>query len=236
MIFHGDRPEPGSSSRSRADHDAALAESLSDALEGGERDALSGLVEAHADALFEFVLYRVGRRREVAEDLTQDTLVTALTKIAEFDGRSSLRTWIFGIAKNKVRESIRARRARSLGDILVDADDELLATLNRIDEEPLPDEVLERDETRALVGATLSSLPESYRTALTERYVDGLSLPETARRQGRGVKAAESTLHRAKKAFVDVFTVVTKHAFEAVSDRGDHAPTQPGKTPAGGRG
>lgn len=94
---------------------------------------------------------------------------------------------------------------RPLGDILLDADDEIFATLGRIAEEPIPDEVVEREETRGLVGATLSSLPESYREALTERYIEGRSVPETARRQGRGVKAAESTLHRAKRAFAEVF-------------------------------
>lgn len=195
---------------------AALPESadaaLKDALRDKDRAAAADLVQAHGDAVFEFVLYRVGRKRDVAEDLTQETLLTAISKLDEFDGRSSLRTWLFGIAKNKVRESHRARRARSLSDIVVDADDELFATLGRIEAEPLPDEVLERAETREFVGATLSSLPESYRTALTERYIHGRSVPETAKRQGRGVKAAESTLHRARKAFAEVFGLLAKHA------------------------
>ena len=63
-----------------------------------------------------------------------------------------------------------------------------------------------------MVGATLSSLPESYRCALTERYIEGRSVPETARLQGRGVKAAESTLHRAKRAFTEVFALVSLRA------------------------
>ena len=103
-------------------------------------------------------------------------------------------------------------RSRPLGDILLDADDEIFATLGRIAEEPIPDEILEREETQAMVGATLSSLPESYREALTERYIEGHSVPETARRQGRGIKAAESTLHRAKRAFADIFGIVSVNA------------------------
>ncbi|QDV07425.1 ECF RNA polymerase sigma-E factor [Planctomycetes bacterium Poly30] len=170
-------------------------------------------MDAHADAVFEFVLYRVGRRRDLAEDIAQETLLAAVQGLERFDGRAALRTWLFGIAKNKIREARRSQaRTRPLGDILLDADDEIFATLGRIAEEPIPDEILERKETQAMVGATLSSLPESYRTALTERYVEGHSVPETARLQGRGVKAAESTLHRARRAFAEVFTLLNVRA------------------------
>lgn len=188
--------------------DIALRRSLA----GGVPSATDELVALHGDAVFEFILYRVGRRREVAEDLTQETMLVALRKIAEFDGRSSLRTWLLGIAKNKVRESLRARRARHLGDILIDTDDETLARLGRIENEALPAAILELEETRAFVGATLASLPEAYREALTQRYVDGRTVPETARAQGRNTKAAESTLHRAKRAFRDVFTKLAEGA------------------------
>lgn len=181
-------------------------------LRRGAPRATDDLVAAHADAVFEFVMLRVGRRRDIAEDVTQDTLLTALSDLTRFDGRSSLRTWLCGIAKNKVRSSLRARRARSFGDVLVAADDDVLAALGRVESEVLPDAVLEREETAAFVGATLASLPDSYRLALTERYVEGRSVPETARAAGRNVKAAESTLHRARRAFRDAFTALVGHA------------------------
>lgn len=208
-------PGPADDAAERAS-DQRLADRLRDRAPG----ATDTLVAEHADAVFEFVLMRVGRRREVAEDLTQDTLLTALDSIDRFDGRSSLRTWLCGIAKNKVRASVRARRARSFGDILVAADDDVLEALGRIEEEALPAAVLEREETRAFVGATLASLPESYRHALTERYVEGRSVPETARAEGRNVKAAESTLHRARRAFRDAWTTLVGHAREDISEGG----------------
>jgi len=186
--------------------------SLVSALVRGDDGASDRLVSEHADAVFEFILYRAGRQRDIAEDLAQETLLTALDRIDRFDGRSSLRTWLLGIAKNKVRESLRARRARPLSEILVSSDDEVLTHLARIESEPLPDDALEREETRAFVGATLASLPESYRTALTERYIVGRTVPETALAQGRAVKAAESTLHRARRAFRDAFTALVGHA------------------------
>lgn len=195
------------------DDDMRSSLRLAAELKGRERSGLDRLVDEHGDALYEFILYRVGRHVGTAEDVTQETLLAAVQSIDRFDGRSALRTWLFGIAKNKIRESRRNQdRMRPLGDILIDADDEIFATLGRISEAPIPDEVIERQETQAMVGATLSSLPESYRSALTERYIEGRSVPETARLQGRGVKAAESTLHRAKRAFAEVFTLVNLRA------------------------
>jgi len=202
---------PDTDAQERA-RDGALAERLA----RGDNGATDELVASHADAVFEFVMLRVGRRRDVAEDLAQETLLTALRSIERFDGRSSLRTWLCGIARNKVRESRRAREARSFGDILVAADDDVLTALGRIESEVLPDAILEREETRAFVGATLASLPDSYRHALTERYVEGRSVPETARASGRGVKAAESTLHRARRAFRDAFEALVRHAGDDV--------------------
>ncbi len=203
---------PGLSIPGSAEPDPADTRLL-EALRAQRSEGLDQLMEAHADAVYEFILFRVSQRRDVAEDLTQETLLAAVQGVGRFDGRSAIRTWLLGIAKNKIRESRRnADRMRPLGDILLDADDEIFATLGRIAEEPIPDELLEREETKGMVGATLSSLPESYRTALTERYIEGRSVPETARRQGRGVKAAESTLHRAKRAFAEVFALLNRRA------------------------
>lgn len=220
------RPDPDDAPAAAPDEtddvERAREGALARRLASGAPGATDELVALHADAVFEFVLLRVGRRRDLAEDLAQDTLLTALRTIDRFHGRSSLRTWLCGIARNKVRESRRAREARSFGDILVAADDDILAALGRIESEVLPDAVLEREETRAFVGATLASLPDSYRHALTERYIEGRSVPETARASGRNVKAAESTLHRARRAFRDAFDALVRHA-------GDDGP--PGELP-----
>ena len=96
--------------------DEPADDTLARSLRTGAPGATDELVACHADAVFDFVLYRVGHRRDVAEDLTQDTLLTALDRIAAFDGRSSLRTWLFGIAKNKVRESLRASGYREAAE------------------------------------------------------------------------------------------------------------------------
>ncbi len=190
-------------------------EALRSRVLAGDRAAAEELCRRHLDGVYEFVHYRVGGDRATVEDLVQDTFLVAVEKLADFDGRSSLHTWLCGIARNKIRAERRRRRPRPIEDVLEEADDEIDAILAQVAREPLPDWVLERAETRELVGATLSSLTPEYRDALVAKYVDGLSVAEMAERTGRGVKATESHLHRARVAFARVFELVARRRGES---------------------
>jgi len=174
----------------------------------GDEAAATELFERHVDALYEFVHYRLGGDRGLTEDVVQDTMLVALDRLRSFDGRSSLHTWICGIAKNKMRALRRKRRPLLVEDLLEDADADIERILAEVDREPLPEWVLERQETRELVGATLSSLPPDYRDVLVEKYVDERSVADIAGRLGKGHKAAESTLHRARLAFARIFQLL----------------------------
>lgn len=183
---------------------------LCDRILAGDRGAAARLLDLHLDSLYEFVHWRVGGDRALAEDVVQDTFLIALERLRAFDGRSSLHTWLCGIAKNRLRTERRARRPASIEDLLAEADPEIDAILAAVDREPLPDWILERAETQELVGATLSSLPPEYRSALLGKYVEELSVEQLARGQGKTVKSAESTLHRARLAFAKVFQLLAK--------------------------
>jgi RNA polymerase sigma-70 factor (ECF subfamily) len=179
-------------------------------LQSGERAAGAELVERHLAPLYEFVHYRVGGDRATVEDVVQDTFVVALATIGSFDGRSSLHGWLCGIAKNKLRGERRKRRPQPLADVLEESDAEIDAILAELDREDLPERALEARETRELVGAALASLPLDYRAALIGKYVDGKSTAELALETGKGVKAAESLLFRAREAFARVFQLLAK--------------------------
>lgn len=183
---------------------------IRDSILAGDRGAAEAFFHRHLDSLYEFVHYRVGRRASVAEDVVQETFLTAFQRLASFDARSSLFTWLCGIARNKIREEARVRRPRPIEDVLAETDGEIEAILGAIEREPLPEWVLEREETAELVGATLSSLSPDYREALLSKYVDGLSVAEIGARGGKSEKAAESTLHRARLAFSRVFRLLAK--------------------------
>lgn len=175
-----------------------------------ERGAAEELLARHLDPLYEFVHYRVGGDRSRAEDVVQDVVLTALERIDGYDGRSSLGTWLQGVAKNKLRSSARKRRERSLEEVLAAADPEIDLVLAEISREPLPETLLDRRETKELVGATLSSLPPEYRASLIAKYVEGRSVAEIAASSGRSAKAAESNLTRARVAFARVFELLAR--------------------------
>ena len=183
---------------------------LRDRLLAGDRDAAEDFLQRHLDSLHAFVHYRVGGDGALAEEVVQETMLAALSGLAGFDGRSSLYTWLCGIAKNKISAQRRKRRPLLIEDVLAEADEDIHAILADVAREPLPDWVLERAETQELVGATLSSLPPEYRTALLDKYVEGLSVAEMASRSGKGEKASESMLHRARVAFARVFELLAK--------------------------
>jgi len=190
--------------------DVALRDTILD----GDGQAAEQLFRRELDPLYEFVHYRVGRRRELAEEVVQDTFLTAYQRLGAYDGRASLHTWLCGIARNKIRESRRKREPRAIEDVLADSDADIDAILSSVEREPLPEWVLEREETAELVGATLSSLPPDYRDALVSKYVDGLSVAQIGSNAGKSEKAAESTLHRARLAFSRVFQLLAKNRGE----------------------
>jgi RNA polymerase sigma-70 factor (ECF subfamily) len=188
------------------------------AAQRGDRDAISRFYDAHVDGLYAFVFYRVGRDAALAEDVVQETFANALARRADYDPqRGSVGSWLAVLSRNVIRDHLRAHHRT----------DELVQTWDRIDatlaqtfaamaERPLPGEVLERAETRDLVHMAIANLPDTYRTALTRKYVDGESLETLAGELGISVDAAKSLLARARRAFRDTFATLSAHFSEAV--------------------
>jgi len=146
------------------------------------------------------VLFSVFMRRwpnpALAEELVQKTLFDAVRGRRTYaPAKGSPEQWIVGIARNNIRLEIRRRavRMRVNGDIY--------SYLEAIDSRPLPDEVLEHAETAEMVRAALDRLSERERTALTAKYVDGLSAEAVGAQMDTTAKAVHSLLHRAKLSF-----------------------------------
>jgi DNA-directed RNA polymerase specialized sigma24 family protein len=84
------------------------------------------------------------------------------------------------------------------------------ATLESLtDPAATPELEANRLDLARLIKVTMDSLPSAYADALEWKYIDGLSVAEIGDRQGRGRKAAESLLNRAREAFRDGFTATT---------------------------
>src|SRR5688572_5192605 len=77
-------------------------------IQNGDREALEALVKRHQDWIYNIVLRMVYHPYD-AEDATQEILIKLLTKLSTFEGRSSLRTWLYRLVCNHVLNMKRAR-------------------------------------------------------------------------------------------------------------------------------
>ena len=141
----------------------------------------SGWVDDHGECLYRYALVRV-RKPEVAEDLVQETFLAAVRGYEKFGGRSSERSWLVGILKNKIVDHFRKLgRETSFTDMefLSDEFSEKFVSvgfwnhdLGPHEWKPEPDEVMHRAEFWQVMRDCLSKLPEKIRAVFTMREMD----------------------------------------------------------------
>lgn len=181
--------------------------------------ALEALYEREVDGLYAFVFFRVGRDVTLAEDIVQETFLTALDRLVTFDqARGPLKSWLCQLSRNVARRHLRERKRTEVLAMWDKVDGTLLAMFERLSEEPLAQEALERDETRDLVHLTLGHLPGGYRSVLERKYVDGASLEEIARELSATEDAAKSQLARARRAFRETFQTLSRAFAEVATE------------------
>lgn len=169
----------------------------------GDRAALEALLGAVAPSVHRFGL-RMCRNAHDAEDVVQDTLLAVARHLGEFEGRSSLSSWVFALTRSAC-----ARKRRGLANKPPVSDTHLV-------EEPDPSaspeaQASERELSKAL-GAALDGLSPDYREVLVLRDLEGLTAPEAASVLGISVDALKSRLHRAREALREALRPVLEPA------------------------
>jgi RNA polymerase sigma-70 factor (TIGR02960 family) len=179
----------------------------------GDRDAFTALVESHRGEL-QVHCYRMLGSLQDAEDAVQETLLSAWLGLAGFEGRSSVRTWLYRIATNRCLNQLRSSGRRPvpavalpvpapeptrLGEVpwLQPYPDVLLDSLS--DQAPGPEARYESREAISLAFVTaVQLLPPNQRAALLLRDVLGYRASETAELLGLTEDAVTSALKRAR--------------------------------------
>jgi RNA polymerase sigma factor (sigma-70 family) len=169
-----------------ADEDAQTLRRIA----GGDRQALTELYLRFRLPLFRYLL-QLTPDHGLAEELLQDTLVAIWKSARSFEGRSSGRTWLFGIARRQAHNTLR-QRGLPLADIAV------LETLPACDPEP-EDAALAAAE-RAELADALRDLPAIHREILVLVFLQELSYVETAQVLGVPIGTVKSRLNHAKRA------------------------------------
>lgn len=167
-------------------------------------------VDEYGDALYRFVLTRV-RDASAAEEIVQETFVSALS--SKFAGRSSLKTWLFGIARHKVLDHFRHRaREYSAGDMLsagdADGDGGEGRASWRLEPSQAakdPVEGLDAGRVWGVLRSALARMSPTLADAFVLREIEGMESEKIAETLGCTTSTLWVRLHRAraqlKKAF-----------------------------------
>ncbi len=178
----------------------------------GESAAVDALARSTVGPLYRFCFYRLGGNSHLTEEVVQETLVRAIRDLEKFEpvrAKGNIFGWLSGLARNEIRRALGQEGAAvSLQALWDKLDDDLRGIYSRIESEPLGHDVLEREETRDMVNATMAQLPPNYREALEAKYVAGKSVRDMAAALRTSEKAVESQLTRARKAFRATFAAL----------------------------
>lgn len=172
----------------------------------GDAEAFSRLIRRYEDRIYRLARHVCAGLPSEADDVYQDTFVTAFKKLKSFRGDSELGTWLYRIASNLCL----MRRRKKAGEPFVplldrphDHDSEPAHEFR--DWSPTPEEAAHKKELLEKVTGALAKLPMDYRLVLTLRDVEGLSAEETAKVLKLSVPAVKSRLHRGRLFLRDEF-------------------------------
>lgn len=165
-------------------------------------------VHEYADALFDWAFYKTSRR-EVAEDLVQDTFIAALQHGDQFRGDSSPKSWLMKILNNKIIDYYRKTASQATvlssgtGDKAFDATelffDENGNWISKTIVSWKDDaHLLDDEEFNRILAGCLENLPENWRQAVTFKYLFEKPAPEICQELNLSMSNYWQVIHRAK--------------------------------------
>jgi len=158
----------------------------------GEEYAWRTLYEEAFAGLYAYVLWRCAGLRDRADEVVQETWLTAVRRLRAFDpAAGSFASWLRGIAANLLRNHFRreARRAR---------------ITQPLQDEPFANDA-SSDDAAERIAVALAALPEHYEAVLRSKYLEGQSVADIAAQRDESLKAIESLLTRARQAFREAY-------------------------------
>jgi RNA polymerase sigma-70 factor, ECF subfamily len=152
-------------------------------LRKGDGEAAARIFNLYFDRLYSMVYYSVDRDHDVAQDITQETFVSALKAAEKYKGNSNLYTWLAGIANHKIADYYRQleNERKHVPQTLLNTVSSPLGNL----EDNLKEDML-------------SDLPFTYRQVLILKYVEDLPVLEISKIMNKSPKSIEGLLSRAR--------------------------------------
>jgi RNA polymerase sigma-70 factor (ECF subfamily) len=170
-----------------------------EALRSGDREEFSRLVDSYSGQIYRLALRMLGIPSD-AEDVLQNTFMKAFQHIKDFEGRSSLSTWLYRIASNEALMLLRKQRPETAFTELEteDSDNSDYSPVQFADWRHLPEDEFLTFESKAAMDQAVKHLPESQRIVFILRDIEGLSILETGQVLNLSAAAVKTRLLRAR--------------------------------------
>ena len=170
-----------------------------EALRAGDREEFSRLVDTYSGPIYRLALKMLGIPTD-AEDVLQNTFMKAFQHLKEFEGRSSLSTWLYRIASNEALMLLRKQRPEiTLSDAVPEDDDNSdYSPAQFTDWCCLPEDEFLSSESQAALDRAVQHLPETQRIVFILRDIEGLSIQETREALNLSETAVKTRLLRAR--------------------------------------
>jgi RNA polymerase sigma-70 factor (ECF subfamily) len=179
--------------------DIAAPDDLELALRAQARDtsAFRAIMQMHNRKLYRLARSIV-RNDSEAEDIVQETYVTAFAHLASFRGEATLATWLSRIAINEALGRLRRRRRAATVIANEPTGDAHIIQFPLAASGDDPERTMAQRQILKLVEQATDALPDAYRTVFIARVIEGLSIEETADLLGIKPQTVKTRLHRAR--------------------------------------
>ena len=157
----------------------------------GDRSAFDGIMEMYHDQLIHFIFGMVHNIAD-AEDIAADVFCELIVHRHRYSFKSSLKTYIFSIAKNKSYDKV--RKKAKLNDKEIDEGDEALADKVSLEERVLA------DENAKILHEALGEINPDYAQVVSLTYLYGFSSDEICRITNKNKRQVANLLYRGKEA------------------------------------
>lgn len=164
-------------------------------------EAVYRFYQENKKGLFNFI-YRQIKNRQDAEEILQDSFLAFIEGLRDFTGESSLKTYLFAIAKNKIIDFIRKRKIKKV--LFSSIPPYIVEGLKTI----LFNEEIEKRELAAKIKKVFNKLPNDYQLVLRLKYIEGEKVKTIAQKLSMKFKATESLIFRARQAFIKIFNAL----------------------------
>jgi len=176
------------------------------ALENGDTTAYNELLKLYRDPLY-FMIYEKVNDKELAKDLTIESLGKAFNKLHLYTPIYTFSTWLFTVARNHCIDYLRKNKLSTISIDKIILNSEGKATNLDLKSSDLnPEQKLERKQRIAMLRQVVDSLKPNYRTLVKLRYFKEMTYDEIAKKLDIPIGTVKAQLHRSREQLFKIMS------------------------------